>query len=58
MAHRYRSAVTGEYVSREYAKANPKTTVEEKDSPVPEVPSVPPVVPVPRVPKVGRDDAK
>jgi hypothetical protein len=26
-----RSAVTGKYVSEEYAKKHPKTTVEEKD---------------------------
>lgn len=28
---RYRSAETGEYVTKEYAEANPKTTVKETD---------------------------
>lgn len=28
---RYRDAETGEYVTKEYAKANPKTTVKETD---------------------------
>ncbi len=27
---RYRSAITGRYVSKEYAEANPSTTVSEK----------------------------
>ena len=27
----YRDAETGEYVTKEYAKANPKTTVKETD---------------------------
>lgn len=29
-AYRYRDAATGEYVSREYAEANPATTVRER----------------------------
>lgn len=28
---RYRSAETGEYVTKEYAEANPNTTVKETD---------------------------
>ena len=29
--YRYRSAVTGEYVTEEYAKVNPDTTVRERE---------------------------
>lgn len=29
-AYRYRDAVTGKYVSREYAEENPSTTVRER----------------------------
>lgn len=28
--YRYRSAIFGRYVTKEYAKSNPKTTVKEK----------------------------
>ncbi len=31
MATRYRSAETGNYVTEEFAKKNPKTTVKETD---------------------------
>jgi len=31
----YRDAETGEYVTEEYAKKNPKTTVFERDKPKP-----------------------
>jgi hypothetical protein len=31
MAVRYRSAITGRYVTAEYAKKNPTTTVRERD---------------------------
>ena len=30
---RFRSAITGRFVSKSYAKANPDTTVEEKRKP-------------------------
>lgn len=30
MKYRYRSAITGRYVTKEYAEANPDTTVGEK----------------------------
>lgn len=32
---RFRDAETGEYVTQEYAEANPKTTVRETDKPKP-----------------------
>lgn len=35
--YRYRDAATGNYVSEEYAKANPETTVRENDSRVGEL---------------------
>ena len=37
MTRKYRDAGTGEYVSEEYAKANPGTTVAEDDSRVAEL---------------------
>jgi len=37
----YRDAETGEYVTEEYAKRHPKTTVHERDKPKPKPPSKP-----------------
>ena len=37
MSRKHRDASTGEYVSEEYAKANPGTTVAEDDSRVAEL---------------------
>ena len=37
MSHKYRDARTGAYVSEEYAKANPDTTVRENDGRVAEL---------------------
>ncbi len=36
---KYRDAVSGEYVTKEYAKKHPKTTVSESDKP--KTPSIP-----------------
>jgi hypothetical protein len=57
---RYRDAVSGHYVSREYAEKNPDTTV--KETLVLKVPKVKPpkkekgVPPVPEVPEVPDDE--
>jgi hypothetical protein len=36
VAVRYRSAITGRYVTEEYAKKHPETTVKERDKVTPQ----------------------